>query len=522
MSHAKEARSGSGPFLESGVSYKMDLFRRGSAWQRNNIVMRIGCFLVSVSMMVSLVIQPPKAKAVIAEASLATSVIWSFMQSAGITFNSSNMSSSAWAEAMEPYLKDFVEWKDSTMESFWKWLGYDDAAGFIQGLKWTHENTVSKIYVPPAIAKKLAEFTNWFVDKIGVISGGDSKPFYDGASHLSGSNGYEINDDHYFSKTYNYTFGNNSLSIVNKSSSGSYLYTYCRFYTPTFVAPDSGKYTLSFVGSTSENYFDSSPWCKLGFFSVAVYKTKTADSDSFSYWGYLYDDHSYNHGYEIAVPGPCSSSVELNFVKGEKYRFEIKVGAGDEFSSAVYFWDFALNKSGSVASTGTAAVPGAIDVPVDDTGERSTIITIPGLDTEIAGINDLLQQILDKLAANELAATAAAATQPDPEEPDEETPDLEGLGLPALGAALVTRFPFSIPWDVVKGIKLVAAPAEAPRWEVDFLAPIAGRVGGWKGDTKIVIDMGEYPIIGQVCRWTSMIGFCLILASGTKKLIWTA
>ena len=182
--------------------------------------------------------------------------------------------------------------------------------------------------------------------------------------------------------------------------------------------------------------------------------------------------------------------------------------------------DLAL--SSSKASAIDAAQPGAIDIPVDDTGDRATVITIPGLDTEIASINDLLQQILDKLAANEMAATGSVAQQPTPEQPDEEKPDLNGLGLPALGAALVTRFPFSIPWDVVKGIKLVAAPAEAPRWEVDFLAPIAGRVGGWKGSTKVVIDMGQYEIIGQVCRWTSMIGFCLILASGTKKLIWTA
>ena len=65
----------------------MELFRRRSAWQRNNIVMRLGCFLVSASMLVSLVLQPPKAKAIVAEASLATSVIWAFMQSAGITFN---------------------------------------------------------------------------------------------------------------------------------------------------------------------------------------------------------------------------------------------------------------------------------------------------------------------------------------------------------------------------------------------------------------------------------------------------
>jgi len=193
---------------------------------------------------------------------------------------------------------------------------------------------------------------------------------------------------------------------------------------------------------------------------------------------------------------------------------------------SVYFADGRKNASLGyfTASAGSISVtqPGTYSPAVDDTGDKATVVTIPGLDTEIAGINELLHAILDKLAANELTTSATIAQQPTPEQPDEEKPDLSGLGLPALGAALVTRFPFSIPWDVVKGIKLVAAPAEAPRWEVDFLAPIAGRVGGWKGSTKVVIDMGQYEIIGQVCRWTSMIGFCLILASGTKKLIWTA
>lgn len=99
--------------------------------------------------------------------------------------------------------------------------------------------------------------------------------------------------------------------------------------------------------------------------------------------------------------------------------------------------------------------------------------------------------------------------------------DVNNLGLPALGAALTTRFPFSIPWDVYKGIKLLAAPPKTPRFEVDFMAPIAERVGGWKGSTKMVLDFGEYEIIGQVSRWASTIGFCLMLASGTKRLIWT-
>ncbi len=139
-------------------------------------------------------------------------------------------------------------------------------------------------------------------------------------------------------------------------------------------------------------------------------------------------------------------------------------------------------------------------------------------------IQEILQSVLDAILAGNLAASAEvvdeAAVPVDP--PVETTPDVDGLGLPALGAALTSRFPFSIPWDVYKGISLLAAPAKAPYFEVDFMAPIADRVGGWKGSTKIVLDFSEYEIIGQVCRWTSTIGFCLMLATATKRLIWTA
>lgn len=91
----------------------------------------------------------------------------------------------------------------------------------------------------------------------------------------------------------------------------------------------------------------------------------------------------------------------------------------------------------------------------------------------------------------------------------------------SLGAVFVSKFPFCIPWDMYNAVKLLAAPAKTPYWEVDFLAPISSRVGGWRGNTKVVIDMGEYEIIGQLCRWVSTILFCATLISGTKKLIWT-
>ncbi len=145
--------------------------------------------------------------------------------------------------------------------------------------------------------------------------------------------------------------------------------------------------------------------------------------------------------------------------------------------------------------------------------------------TQAMELQEILQNVLEAILAGTLAATAevvaAEETEPDPP-PVPVVPDVDGLGLPALGEALTSRFPFCIPWDVYKGVQLLAAPAKAPYFEVDFMAPLAERVGGWKGSTKIVLDFSEYEIIGQVCRWTSTIGFCLVLATATKRLIWTA
>lgn len=91
-----------------------------------------------------------------------------------------------------------------------------------------------------------------------------------------------------------------------------------------------------------------------------------------------------------------------------------------------------------------------------------------------------------------------------------------------LQALLITRFPFSIPWDFYNALKLLAAPPKVPHWEVDFMAPIAHRVGGWKGNTTIVIDFSEYELLGQLSRWLTTIMFVAALAMGTKKLMWTA
>ena len=138
--------------------------------------------------------------------------------------------------------------------------------------------------------------------------------------------------------------------------------------------------------------------------------------------------------------------------------------------------------------------------------------------------DQVCQGVLDDVIAGELTSTMTASdekTEPvDP--PAGEITDVDDLGLPALGQALTSRFPFSIPWDFFRAVQLLAAPAKAPYFEVDFMEPLADDVGGWQGDTTVVLDFSEYAIIGQISRWTSTIGFCLMLAGATKRLIWTA
>lgn len=93
-----------------------------------------------------------------------------------------------------------------------------------------------------------------------------------------------------------------------------------------------------------------------------------------------------------------------------------------------------------------------------------------------------------------------------------------------LGAVFITKFPFSIPWDVFRAVKLLLMPAQVPRWEIDLLGPVEQRFGtsGLPGDTTIVIDMSEFPIVGHMSRWLTTFLFCWSLMLGTKRLIWTA
>lgn len=324
--------------------------------------------------------RPPEAKAIIAEASLATSVLWSFMQSAGITLNGTGVNSSSWAEAIEPRLQEFTEWIDPKAASFWSWLGYEaGATGFLKDLTWSVFESPStvpgyKIHVPAPVAKKFADFTAWFAEKVGLSAG--SKPVTIAGSNIK---------DTVLAGAYRYYKKEGLLSYYEELIKHEIVVA-C-FY-PLGFSGASDVYGL-FVSDVrpsgsafcvfTDDYFSEGKWLSPGFYldnRCGGFTSVSFNSDF---------TQSFNHGF---IKGFC------------------KIGA---FSSGI--------ETSEQATSITVAQPGVLSPTYDDSGDKATVLTVPGIEGQVSTINDLLQQILDKLAANELDSSASLAGEAAPDVP---------------------------------------------------------------------------------------------------------
>lgn len=329
--------------------------------------------------------RPPAAKAIVAEASLATSVLWSFMQSAGITFNGTGMNSSSWAEAIEPYLRDFTVWKDSAAKSFWHWLGYDGASEFIKALSWsqiTHPTTMPfpSVVIPPAAAKKMGEFTRWFAEKVGLASGGEA------------------------------------VSIAGNNFTSAVLNTAARLRAATLAKdPDDG-----FWASVDKNsyYFCykyvGSTWSK-GYYILYCVAPITIErhDNGFSAGGQYYEP-----GYYLYKNGSTIGFKELQFdtLSATTYSGGTTIGGlYYRFCSLDTIGDYVFSAADAPACSATQ--PGALSPTYDDNGEKPTVVAYPNISGDLTSINDLLQQILDKLAANDLNSSASLEGEAAPDVP---------------------------------------------------------------------------------------------------------
>lgn len=445
----------------------MNLAARGAGRQREDFVMRLGCFLVTFAVLASLVLDPPRAKAFAMTSSAVTALAGGFLSACGLTPVVSGMGSSE-------------EVNESVARLIQEYLTAELPGGVADAVEWLGQvsltvNKTGKIIIPALVAQKLGLFAQWVAGKYGTKPGmnqvygvtGDYVTLADGTKF------YLCTDfDNSAHKFLNFGTPITQTDFPIVFSTGYSLevrfvdYRDCIFYLDSkgeVLLYHSARFDRAiwpmYVGITSENVY----------FLYSSLSTSTV---------FQFFAHSY---FDIGAVTSVNESLSLD-----------------------------------VAET--------ITIPEGLTDSQSVALDVGATDS--MSIQEILQGILDAILAGDLAASAEIVDTADvpvePEEPDPPVVPVVPEGLDKLGAALTSRFPFSIPWDVYKGVTLLAAPPKAPYFEVDFMAPIADRVGGWKGSTKIVLDFSEYEIIGQVCRWTSTIGFCLMLASGTKRLIWTA
>ena len=345
--------------------------------------------------------RPPEVKAIVTEASLATSVLWSFMQSAGITFNGTGMNSSSWAEAIEPYLRDFTEWKDSAAKSFWHWLGYDGASEFIKALSWsqiTHPSTMPfpSVVIPPVAAKKMGEFTHWFAEKVGLASGGNSQV----VSYNPATNSIILLDgkSFYFSDTVFTNIAGEGIYLTGFSKgSGLSLFDFSdgKIYLTSTVClciEQNGEDIRLFLrfGNKGSYLVDFSH--KLFDFTKPFYLGKGVNGGLCAVFETLPDSSYRKKGY-------LYQGKELSFAKNE------------------ILFDDLFTVSKTQESRVTAVQSGALSPTYDDKGEKPTVVAYPNINGDLSSINDLLQQILDKLAANDLNSSASLEGEAAPDVP---------------------------------------------------------------------------------------------------------
>lgn len=102
--------------------------------------------------------------------------------------------------------------------------------------------------------------------------------------------------------------------------------------------------------------------------------------------------------------------------------------------------------------------------------------------------------------------------EPSPEPAPEPVPDNEYLGNFLLPESITTKFPFCIPFDVVRCLRLFStSDREAPRWECD--------IGYGSSKYHVDIDLSMFNDIASFIRPLEYIVFLVGLAIGTRSLI---
>lgn len=195
----------------------------------------------------------------------------------------------------------------------------------------------------------------------------------------------------------------------------------------------------------------------------------------------------------------------------DKATSDIEEEKGDEIT-------FPLNPDGTVTLP-----DGTVLVPNEDGS-----FTIGGTKyypkKDVVSPNDLLKQLLElqkrlEELENELKFEKEKEKDQElDEEIDEAAEQYDGdLMEFVLNSKLTQVFPFCLPFDLVRGIKLFSASPVTPVFEFPINIPEFGLFPGVK--TSIVLDFKKFETIAVLCRWMSTMSFIFGLITVTFKVV---
>jgi len=137
---------------------------------------------------------------------------------------------------------------------------------------------------------------------------------------------------------------------------------------------------------------------------------------------------------------------------------------------------------------------------------------------------ELLQQILQKIDSLEGQLEFKKDTATDEEleekleEAAEEVQGYEGsLSEFMLNSAITKVFPFCLPFDFVRGVKLFNASPQTPVFTYSIKIPGVGSFGGT--EIKITMDFSKFETLAAISRWVSTVGFALSLIFISTKIV---
>lgn len=251
--------------------------------------------------------------------------------------------------------------------------------------------------------------------------------------------------------------------------------------------------------------------------------------DNLNIWEYL----SYHDGFFPNNPWySCdidNSGTTNSFGHNISENHTFYVGPGSGESQCSYYCNFdlaAILADANVQITApvldfSEAV--SVDIPIEKDEDYEAGVVLDAWDALIGRIGATMDTLQFNFPMTDDAIREATADTvlPDvvvheivhsvdvPVEGDVDLPKVDDLTLPR---GIINKFPFCVPFDVVRGLELFAADPVEPVWSVPLT--IQGVV-----DETIQLDLTRFDFIIRLFRWLLLIAFTAMLAAATRFFI---